>query len=437
MEAVVENKVGYKKTKLGWIPEGWKEVRLDECLKEKPNYGLNAPSVKYSDELPTYLRITDIDDNGNFIKSEKVSVNHPEMENFYLDKGDIVFARTGNTTGKTYMYNQNDGKLIYAGFLIRVSPEPSILHTPFLSLFTQTAHYWYWVKVMSIRSGQPGINGKEYASLKIPLPPLPEQKKIAEILSTWDKSIEQLQKLISEKQKLKKGLMQQLLTGKKRFAGFTEEWKEVRLGDVFEFISTNSYSRNDMSYEVENDSVFNIHYGDIHATYKEPLLDFQRQEQLIPIVNKDAKSIAKPMYLEDGDLVVADASEDYEGVADSIEITNLNGRKVLAGLHTFALRDKSDLTEAGFRTYLLKHPKVKNTLKSIATGSKVYGISKANITKIKLILPSKEEQKEMAKVFHSADVGIRILENKLISLQKQKNGLMQKLLTGEVRVKIN
>jgi len=206
----------FKDSELGRIPESWEVVKLGECIIGKGQYGINAAAVDFDENLPTYLRITDIDENGKFIKTKNKSVETEDIETFSLEEGDIVFARTGNTTGKTYLYNPNDGELIFAGFLIRFKPNQDILDSRFLKYFTETPFYWKWVKVSSSRTGQPGINGNEYGHMPLFFPPLQEQKQIAEILSTADEKLETLREKKGEYEELKKGLMQKLLSGKVR-----------------------------------------------------------------------------------------------------------------------------------------------------------------------------------------------------------------------------
>lgn len=209
-----------------------------------------------------------------------------------------------------------------------------------------------------------------------------------------------------------------------------EGWKTKPINQVFEFIGTSSYSRNDINYEIDEESIYYIHYGDIHATYKNAILDFDTETR-IPVLKKEIKSTTN--YLEEGDLIIADASEDYEGVGEALEVFNIKDKKVIAGLHTFALRDKNNDTTHGYRAYLFKNPEVKKRLKTIATGSKVYGISKGNLEKFKIILPPLPEQQKIAKILATWDKAIK-LQQQLIDNKKQyKKAVMKKLLTGEVR----
>lgn len=196
--------------------EGWEVKTLGECLLKNPDYGINAAAVKYNDNLPTYLRITDISENGKYLTSNKASVDHPLSSSYYLEEGDIVFARTGASVGKTYLYNKNDGMLIFAGFLIRVKANPEMLDCNYLFFLTQTNSYWDWVKANSMRSGQPGLNSNEYKSFQIPFPPKEEQTRIATILSDMDAELTALEQKLEKYKKVKLGMMQELLTGKTR-----------------------------------------------------------------------------------------------------------------------------------------------------------------------------------------------------------------------------
>jgi type I restriction enzyme S subunit len=194
----------------------WVECQLRDCLLANPDYGINAPGVPASGDLPVYLRITDIDDDGNFIANNRVAVNHPQSPNYILNENEIVFARTGASVGKTYLYDLTDGAIVFAGFLIRARIDSLKMSPTFFAAFTRTGRYWNWIRVMSMRSGQPGINGNEYASLDLLLPPLPEQVAIATIFTDMDTEIAALETKLVKARQIKQGMMEELLTGRIR-----------------------------------------------------------------------------------------------------------------------------------------------------------------------------------------------------------------------------
>lgn len=190
--------------------KGWDKCILGDSLLEHPRYGINAPAVPFQKELATYIRITDISENGTFSPNPKVSVNKDNVDNFYLSTGDLVFARTGASVGKCYKYREKDGKLVFAGFLIKITPNSTKLLSDFLFQYTFSEQYWEWVHLTSTRSGQPGINSKELFSMPFRLPTIQEQQKIADCLSSLDELIEATSQKVEILKEHKKGLMQQL-----------------------------------------------------------------------------------------------------------------------------------------------------------------------------------------------------------------------------------
>jgi len=194
----------------------WQVKRLGDCLSSAPTYGINAPAVPFSDKLPAYIRITDITEDGRFRPEKPVSVKQANAGNYYLTEGDLVFARTGASVGKSYLYDPEDGNLVFAGFLIRIQPDPVKLVASYLAAYVRTGAYWNWVRLMSMRSGQPGINGNEYGQMLIALPTPSEQVAIAAVLSDMDAEIAALEARRDKTRALKQGMMQELLTGRIR-----------------------------------------------------------------------------------------------------------------------------------------------------------------------------------------------------------------------------
>ena len=192
----------------------WRDVSLSDCCLSEGQYGLNAPACAFKDNLPKYIRITDIDEDGRYNRSSVAYVDVDDYENYLLNENDVLLVRTGSTTGKSYLYDKNDGKLVYAGFLIRFNINPEFVDKRIVYACLNTNSYWKWVGVMSMRSGQPGINATEYSKYRFKIPlDKKEQKAIADVLSAADEEISLLQKGLEQEKLKKKSLMQLLLTG--------------------------------------------------------------------------------------------------------------------------------------------------------------------------------------------------------------------------------
>lgn len=210
-------------------------------------------------------------------------------------------------------------------------------------------------------------------------------------------------------------------------------WEELQISEIFEFKNTASLSREALTKEKTHEEVMYIHYGDIHATFKTELIDLNTEHR-IPYL-KDEYINSNLIYLQEGDLVLADASEDLVGIGESIEIKNIGSKKVVSGLHTFLLRDKNQKTVNGYRTYLFRNEKVHNSIKKIATGTSVYGISKGNLSRIKIPLPPLPEQREIANILSTWDTAIQSTQALISQKEQEKKWLIQNLLTGKKRLK--
>lgn len=418
--------LGFKWTEVGVIPESWAVRSLRSCLRSAPGYGINAAAVPFDDGLPTYLRITDIGEDNDFRPLPRVSVRHPRVSDYFLSDGDLVLARTGASVGKSYLYKPSDGPLVFAGFLIRVSPNPAQLAPSFLTYCVQSKRYWDWVATMSIRSGQPGINGQEYGTFQLPLPAPPEQRTIAGALSDVDGLLRALEALIAKKRAIKHGAMQQLLTGKTRLPGFSGEWETKRLGDFVTFLRHGVNSRAELA---SDGSVKYLHYGDIHTS---PDVHLDPRITPMPYLPVDrARTLDR---LQDGDLVLVDASEDLDGVGRSVEIHGAADLEVVAGLHTVAARFEKAVLADGFKAYLQFCLAFRDHLKRLAAGTKVYATNHAHIASVEMPLPPVEEQVAIAAVVSDMDAEIDALERRRDKTRAIKQGTMQQLLTGRVRL---
>ena len=212
-----------------------------------------------------------------------------------------------------------------------------------------------------------------------------------------------------------------------------KDWEVKRFDSVFEFFSTNSFSRDNLTDVETQNKIQNIHYGDIHAKFENEIIDCNTEN--LPYIKDEVITNQNFNFIQDGDLIIADTSEDYAGVGECIEVKNVGSKKIVSGLHTFLLRDFSNETIKGFRTYIFNNPKVSIELKKIATGTSVYGISKGNLQKLQIPIPPLPEQEKIAKMLSTWDEAIDNCKGIIEQLKERNKGLAQQLLTGKVRVK--
>lgn len=170
--------------------EEWKTYRLEDLtIDGKGHYGIGAPAVDYDENKFTYLRITDINDDGSLNYSGLKSVDAPEASKFLLQEGDIVFARTGNSTGRSYFYEPSDGQFVFAGFLIKFSLDPAKVNPRFLKYYTHSKIYYEWVQSFDTGATRGNINAQTFGSMEINLPPREVQDRLVEILRSIDDKI--------------------------------------------------------------------------------------------------------------------------------------------------------------------------------------------------------------------------------------------------------
>lgn len=413
----------YQQTEVGLIPEDWEVKSLIHLLYESPKYGINASAVEFNYNLPTYVRITDINEDGSLDKQNLMSVDHQESQNFFLEEGDLVLARTGASVGKSYLYNLGDGKLVYAGFLIKVKPNKRMLLPSYLKAFLSTQTYWNWIKINSMRSGQPGINGNEYGRLPIPLPPtLAEQKAIATALSDADELIADLEKLIAKKKAIKEGAMQELLrppqSGGKRLPGFDGEWEDVILKDVIK-VSRGGSPRPIQDFITEDPEGINwIKIGDTSSSSKYIV---SAEEKIIPEGASRSRKVNK------GDFLLSNSMSFGRPYILKIDGCIHDGWLVLYNYEKDFVID--------FLYYSLISNYVLNQYLQKASGSSVLNLNKEIVKTVMLRKPkSLNEQKAIAQILSEMDEEIEALEQKKVKYEQVKQGMMQKLLTGKTRL---
>ncbi len=425
----MEMKLRYKESRTETILKGWEVCPLGDVVT-KVGSGLTPTGGEkvYRKDGRPFLRSQNVG-WGHLLLDDIVFIDEETHSSFLgteIKLDDVLLTITGASIGRSAVADDRlqGGNVNQHVCIIRTDARR--LNPHYLNYFLLSESGQKQIESFQAGGNRQGLNFGQIRSFQILLPTPSEQHAIATALSDVDALITSLDKLIAKKRDIKQATMQQLLTGKTRLPGFSEEWEVKKVGEIFQFLNTANNSRSDLS---ENGEIKYIHYGDIHMKWRS-FLDCSSDE--LPLIQRD--KVRNVPFLEDGDLVMADASEDYEGVGISVEVKNATGKKVVAGLHTFLLRGDKEVLAGGFKGYLQYIPAVKDSLKKSATGISVYGISKNNVRNISICLPDITEQHAIAAILSDMDAEIVSLEQKRDKTRALKQGIMQELLTGKTRL---
>lgn len=218
----------------------------DLTVDGKGSYGIGAPAVPYQEDKLTYLRITDINDDGSLNFSDLKSVDAEDAEKYILKENDIVFARTGNSTGRSYFYEKQHGTFVYAGFLIKFSLDPNKVNPRILKYYTHSKPYFDWVNSFDTGATRGNINAKTYGDMEIELPSRKVQDKIVSILSSLDRKIELNNKINADLEEMAQAIFKNWFVDFEPFKDgkfvdselgmIPEGWKVGRLTDVIKLM---------------------------------------------------------------------------------------------------------------------------------------------------------------------------------------------------------
>jgi len=413
----------FKDTEIGSIPEDWKVMKLGE--KANVRYGLGQPPALETNGIPM-IRATNVK-RGKIAREGLIFINPnavPNSRDPLLRARDILVVRSGAYTGDVALVTKEwEGAV--AGYDLIVSPSDAIdsefLTYYLLSPWVQKRHFMG----LKVRSAQPHLNSSQLEETPIPLPPLPEQKKIAEILSTVDQAIEKVGEAIEKTRKLKKGLMQELLTkgiGRKEFKDteigrIPREWAVSRLGEI------SKLERGKFAFRPRNDPRFYngkypfIQTGDIGEangiikTYSQTL-------------NEEGFKISK--LFKKGTIVISIA-----GNIGDVGILNFDSCFPDSVVGISANDDKANTL---FLMYLLQG--FKTELNSIAPRSTQKNINLEILGTFKLPIPPLTEQQKIAEILSGVDGRLDLLSKRKERLEKVKKGVMNDLLMGRKRVRL-
>ena len=415
---------GYKDSAVGIIPQEWEVKALGEAYKLQGGYAFKSelfadigiPIVRISN-LPMDSNIVDITDCVYYPNTESIK------EQFIIKQGMLLIAMSGATTGKTAVYNNQNSSYLNQRVGMFCSKNDDITYNYLLQL-VQSPLYSNALKPLLIAGAQPNIAPSDVENMKFPVPPMEEQRKIAEILGVWDEAIEKQSRLIERLKVRKRALMQCLLTGRTRLSGFTTPWQKIKLGEIGKtYNGLTGKSKEDF----EDGNAKFIPYINVFLNEKVNI-------DKLGVVSVDESEKQNKVQYGDIFFTVSSETPDEVGMA-SVLLEYIDDTYLNSFCFGYRLNDFETLNPI-FASYILRGDRFRNFMMVLAQGSTRFNISKNEVMKLRIELPSLPEQKAIAEVLTTADDEIATHRKRLDALRLQKRGLMQQLLTGKTRVKI-
>ena len=420
------------------VPKGWKEVKLGEVIKHQKGYAFKSDS--YINGGVRIIRISDTTRDSIHDKSP-VYIDEDEtasLSQYKLNTEDIILSTVGSRphlldsmVGKAVKVPAKDEGALLNQNLVKIVPKDNLITNNYLfSMITKSKFNYFISTLVRGNANQVSITLKELFAYTFPLPSLPEQQKIANILSTWDKAISTTERLIENSTQQKKALMQQLLTGKKRLLDnegkrFEGEWEERKLSNL-------GSTFNGLTGKTKVDFGSGKKYIPYMNIFKNTFIDTDN----LDYVNIDVDE--KQNTVQFGDVFFTTSSETPEEVGMSSILLKKTKEPIYLNSFCFGFRlFEIDKVAPAFIGYILRSSHVRRKIAILAQGATRYNLSKVQLLKISIALPSLEEQQKIATVLTNADREIELLEQQLADLQQEKKALMQVLLTGKKRVVVD
>ncbi|WP_291403860.1 restriction endonuclease subunit S [Daejeonella sp.] len=409
------------------IPCDWEVCSLGSLADKKKKWSFTGgpfgSNLKAEDYTETGIRIIQLQNigDGEFLDNYKIYTSDKKADELLscnIYPGEIILSKMGDPVARGCFIPNEDKRYLMASDGIRVLPDSSRVDSFYLLSFINYSIFRTEAVKISTGSTRQRIGLDDLKSIKIPLPPLPEQKAIAQVLSTADAAIHTTEKLITQKELLKKWLMQQLLTGKKRLKGFEGEWKEHSYEKILKVVKRNfDWDENELY------KLISVRRRSGGIFYREALYGHQ-------ILVKTLRTASEGDFLFSKMQILHGAS--------ALVTKEFDGAKISGSYIAVVPKEKKQLNMEFFQWYSQTPYFYHQTYISS------YGVHIEKMTfdfdtflQLEMKLPSIEEQTAISQVLQAADKEISLLKAKAEKLREQKKGLMQQLLTGKVRLKID
>lgn len=356
-----------------------------------------------------------------FVRSDTVE----RINSFALNCEAVLTSGDGVGVGKNFHYI--DGPFDYHQRVYAIFGfQPELNGRYFFQFFKEK--FYARVMRMSAKNSVDSVRMSMISEMDVPTPSLSEQKKIAKFLGSVDVKIEGLKEQRANLCTFKAGLMQKLFSQEIRFTrddgSEFPDWEGKPLDGLVTWQRSNSLSR-EFASERTGD-VQNIHYGDIHGRF--PNL-FRQSDAGAPFISPSApiRALREDDFCQVGDIVFADASEDYTDIGKAIEIHEVEPRSLVAGLHTHLARPKVDALALGFSGHVMRADSVRRQIMREAQGVSVLGISKGSLGKVRVPYPHPDEQRKIADALTALDTKIAAVQSQITEMEAFKKGLLQQM----------
>jgi len=398
------------------LPAGWRFLLLDEVTKRGSGHTPNKDHPEYWNGGVKWISLSDSSalDKGYIFKTDKeISTEGIKNSSAVVHPAETVVLSRDAGVGKSAV--MKEPMAVSQHFIAWRCDNDKVLNSWFLYNWLQALKPEF--ERQAVGSTIKTIGLPYFKKLKIALPPLPEQTKIAQILSTWDKAIATTEKLIGNSQQQKKALMQSLLTGKKRLPGFEGEFKYLNFSDVVGIDQQNLKNKTADDFSFKYISLTDVKFGAI-------------EKSLEYISFKNAPSRARRI-LKEGDILLATVRPNLQGFArvkkEHSEMIASTGFSVLSPKKAFC---------SDYIFHYLYSDNLTAQIDSLVVGSNYPAINSSDVANLKIFCPEYNEQVEIAKVLNNCLDTIENMQKKLAFLKQEKAALMQQLLTGKRRVKV-
>ena len=404
----------------------------DLTVDGKGSYGIGAPAVPYQEDKLTYLRITDINDDGSLNFSDLKSVDAEDAEKYILKENDIVFARTGNSTGRSYFYEKQHGTFVYAGFLIKFSLDPNKVNPRILKYYTHSKPYFDWVNSFDTGATRGNINAKTYGDMEIELPSRKVQDKIVSILSFLDRKIELNNKINADLEEMAQSIFKNWFVDFEPFKDgkfvdselgmIPEGWKVGKITDIgcliTDYVSNGSF-----------------------ASLKQNVHLYETKEYAQFIRNTDLKTNTFSVYVDKHSYDFLSKSTLYGieiiisnvGDVGSVHLCPKLDIPMTLGNNIIMLRPNEK--EYNYFLYLwFKYFSGQALIQGIKGGSAQPKFNKTDFKNLPLLIPSFEIIERSYWIFESmfSILSSNVKENSRLSLLRDT--LLPRLMSGEIEV---